>query len=55
VDDWADTGGQLLALKNLVAQTGAGLAGICVIVDALTENSVRRELALKSLLHVRDL
>ncbi len=55
VDDWADTGGQLLALKSVVAQTGAKLTGICVIVDALKQNSVRRELDLKSLLHLRDL
>lgn len=55
VDDWADTGGQLLALQKIVALSGARLVGTAVIVDGLSSNAVRRELGLKSLLHLRDL
>jgi adenine phosphoribosyltransferase len=55
VDDWADTGGQLLAMTKLVAQSGARLIGVAVVVDALGSNAVRRELGLRSLLHLRDL
>lgn len=55
VDDWADTGGQLLALQSIVAQSGSRLVGTAVIVDALAVNATRRDLGLRSLLHVRDL
>lgn len=55
VDDWADTGGQLLALQKIVALSGARLVGTAVIVDGLSSNAVRRELGLKSLLHLREL
>lgn len=55
VDDWADTGGQLLALQKIVELSGARLVGTVVIVDGLSSNSVRRQLGLRSLLHLRDL
>lgn len=55
VDDWADTGGQLSAMKALVAASGAHYLGAAVIVDALASHAVRRELGVRSLLHVRDL
>lgn len=55
IDDWADTGGQLLALKTLVEMSGARYIGAAVIVDALADHSVRRNLGLQSLLNVRDL
>ena len=55
VDDWADTGGQLLALKSLVEQAGATLIGSAVIVDGLSEHSVRRILNLRGLLNLRAL
>jgi adenine phosphoribosyltransferase len=55
IDDWADTGGQLLALKALVEMSGARYIGAAVVVDALSDQSVRRNLNLQSLLNVRDL
>ena len=55
VDDWADTGGQLLAIKALVEQTGARFIGSAVVVDGLTEHAVRRALNLRGLLSLRDL
>lgn len=55
VDDWVDTGGQLLALRNLVDQSGGRYLGSAVIVDALTDHSVRRSLGVRSLLNLREL
>jgi adenine phosphoribosyltransferase len=55
VDDIADTGGQLLALKALIEKTGATWLGASVVVDGLTEHSVRRELNLRAVFHERDL
>lgn len=55
VDDWADTGGQLLGVKALIQQTGALFIGSAVMVDGLSEHSVRRALNLRGLLNLRDL
>jgi adenine phosphoribosyltransferase len=55
IDDWIDTGGQLLALKSLVEKSGARYIGAAVIVDGLIDHNVRRNLGLRSLLNVRDL
>ena len=55
IDDWADTGGQLLAMRALVAKSGARYIGAGVIVDGLSDHNVRRSLNLRSLLSVRDL
>ena len=55
VDDWVDTGGQLSAMKSLVAASGGRYLGAAVIVDALASHAVRRDLGVRSLLHVRDL
>lgn len=55
VDDWADTGRQLLAMASLVEQSGARYVGAAVVVDALTDHAVRRRLDVRSLLTVRDL
>lgn len=55
VDDWADTGGQLRALHELVERSGARVIGTVVIVDALSDHGVRRSLGLRSLLNVREL
>ena len=55
VDDWVDTGGQLLALKTLVEKSGARYIGAAAIVDALANHGVRRRLGLRSLMNVRDL
>ena len=52
VDDWADTGGQLL--KTLVEEAGARFIGSAVIVDVLSDHAVRRALNLRSLLNLRE-
>ena len=54
VDDWADTGGQLLGLKTLVEEAGARFIGSAVIVDGLSDHAVRRALNLRSLLNLRE-
>ena len=55
VDDIVDTGGQLTALKRLVERAGATWAGASVVVDVLEQNSVRRELNLRSIFNGREL
>lgn len=55
VDDWADTGGQLLAMQKLVERAGARYLGAVVIVDGLRDHEVRRRLRLRSLLSIREL
>ena len=55
VDDWVDTGGQLQAGHAITTMAGARWCGAAVIVDALTDPRLRRELDVKSLVRVRDL
>lgn len=55
VDDWVASGGQAIACKGLTADAGASWAGAAVIVDGLESAATRRELGLRSLLHMRDL
>lgn len=55
VDDWAETGGQLAAVRTLIERAGAEYLGASVIVDALDSGRVRSHLALTSLLHLREL
>lgn len=56
VDDWVDTGGQLLAARELVARAGGAWIGAAVIVDGLsTAQHLRRECGIRSLLRARDL
>ncbi len=55
VDDWIATGGQALGTRALVEDAGASWIGVAVIVDALTEPRLRRDLAVKSLVHIREL
>lgn len=55
VDEWVDTGGQLLAARTITALARAHWCGGAVIVDALTDPRLRHELSLRSLLHLRDL
>jgi adenine phosphoribosyltransferase len=55
VDDWVDTGSQLLAMHRLVELAEARVVGTTVIADNLSDNRVRRSLQLTSLLHARDL
>ncbi|MDN5767208.1 MAG: hypothetical protein L0H96_09315 [Humibacillus sp.] len=55
VDDWADTGAQALACQQLVHGADATWLGAVVIVDGLENSADRRALALRGLLHHRDL
>jgi adenine phosphoribosyltransferase len=55
VDDWVDTGSQAATVRAMVDGTGATWAGFGCIVDALDDPRLRRDLRLRSLLHVRDL
>lgn len=55
VDDWVDTGSQLLAMHRLIKLAEAHLLGTTVIADNLTDNRVRRDLRLTALVHARDL
>ena len=55
VDDWIDTGGQATAARALVDAAGASWCGVAVIVDALHDSKLRRELAVRTLLQLREL
>lgn len=55
VDDWVDTGGQLQAAHAITTMAHARWCGTAVIVDALTDARLRRELGVRSLVRVRDL
>jgi adenine phosphoribosyltransferase len=54
VDDWADTGAQLVALQQIVQDAGASYVGAAVIVDGCP-SPVRDQLRLRSLLRGSDL
>lgn len=54
VDDWADTGAQLVALRQAVLDCGAEYTGAAVIVDGCPAH-VRDLLGLRSLLRSPDL
>jgi len=55
VDDWIETGGQAVAARQIVERAGAAWCGVAVIVDALDDSRLRRNLRVRSLLNVRDL
>jgi adenine phosphoribosyltransferase len=55
VDDWIDTGGQTIGARDLVRQAGATWCGAAVVVDALHDSRLRRELDVRPLLHLREL
>jgi adenine phosphoribosyltransferase len=55
VDDWVETGGQALGSQGLVADAGATWLGAAVIVDALSDHRVRRQIDVRPLLHYREL
>lgn len=55
VDDWVATGGQLRACAQLVNQAEAHWVGAAVLVDGLEQSAVRRELGVRSLMHIREL
>lgn len=54
VDDWADTGAQLVALRQLVLDIGAAYLGAAVIVNGCAE-PICEQLRLRSLLRRADL
>jgi adenine phosphoribosyltransferase len=55
VDDWIDTGGQLQAAHAITEMAHAQWCGTAVIVDALADPRMRRDLQVRSLVRVRDL
>jgi adenine phosphoribosyltransferase len=55
VDDWIETGGQALASKALVEAAGATWCGAVVLVDGLSDARLRRDLQVRSVLHIREL
>jgi adenine phosphoribosyltransferase len=54
IDDWIETGAQATAVGRLVDDAGASWVGVAAVVDATTA-AVRRDLAVRSLLSVREL
>jgi adenine phosphoribosyltransferase len=55
VDDWIDTGSQARTIREMVDSAGATWVGLGCIVDALHDSRLRRDLRVRSLLHLRDL
>ncbi len=55
VDDWIETGGQAAGAHLLVEDAAATWIGAATVVDALSSNQARRQLNVRSLLHVREL
>ncbi len=55
VDDWIDTGGQAVAARQIVQAAGATWCGASVIVDALHDAQLRRDLEVSSIFRVQDL
>lgn len=55
VDDWIATGAQATASKRLVEMSGATWVGASTVVDGLEESALRRQLNLRSLVHIREL
>jgi len=55
VDDWIDTGGQAMGAYGLVQDAGAHWVGAALVVDALSEPRLRRDLLVRSLLRGREL
>lgn len=55
VDDWIDTGGQATAARHIVEEAESTWCGASVIVDALTDARLRRDLRVFSIFRDRDL
>ncbi|MGC3953315.1 MAG: hypothetical protein QM804_03500 [Propionicimonas sp.] len=55
VDDWIDTGGQLMAAHTITTLAKADWSGAAVIVDGLDDPRLRHDYAVRSLLRRRDL
>ena len=54
-DDWIETGSQVRTVRHMVDSVNATWLGVACIVDALVEPRLRRDLQVRSLVHVRDL
>lgn len=55
VDDWIDTGGQMLAAHAIATQAGAEWCGTAVLVDGLEDSRLRRDYRVRSLLRRQEL
>lgn len=55
VDDWIQTGGQAIAARQIICAAEATWCGVSVVVDALTDARLRRDLEVSSLFRERDL
>ncbi len=55
VDDWIDTGGQAVAARQIVEAAEATWCGASVIVDALKDARLRRDLDVSSIFRNHDL
>ncbi len=55
VDDWIDTGGQAIAARRIVEAAEATWCGASVIVDALSDARLRRDLSVSSMFRDREL
>ncbi|MFD5089462.1 phosphoribosyltransferase family protein [Amycolatopsis thailandensis] len=55
VDDWIETGSQAHCAHLLTQDAEATWLGAATVVDALTNNQIRRRLNVRSLVHIREL
>lgn len=55
VDDWIDTGGQMMAAHTITTLAGAKWCGTAVLVDGLEDPRVRRDFAVRSILRRQEL
>jgi adenine phosphoribosyltransferase len=56
VDDWVESGGQALAIREMVEEIGARWLGLACVVDDLGEREqIRRHLGVRSLLTAESL
>lgn len=55
VDDWIDTGGQMLAAHAITGKVGAVWCGTSVLVDGLEDPRLRHDYGVRSLLRRKEL
>lgn|GEM_PF-359624 len=55
VDDWIDTGGQMLAAHTITTLARAKWCGTAVLVDGLEDPRLRRDFAVRSILRRQEL
>jgi len=54
VDEWITTGAQVTAVRRIIDDLACDFLGVAVVVDA-TDNNVRRDLNVRSLLSLHEL